>query len=95
MLEVDFDKPVTFDHALTMEWLNDGQRVEKYAIEIWDAKAAKWTRVAQAEAIGHKKIDAFAPVTASRIRLNILSSTAEAQIREFQLYRWGAQVGPE
>ena len=26
---------------------------------------------------------------------NILSSTAEAQIREFQLYRWGAQVGPE
>jgi alpha-L-fucosidase len=95
MLEVDFDKPVTFDHVLTMEWLNDGQRVEKYAIEIWDAKAAKWKRVAQAEAIGHKKIDGFAPVTASRIRLNILSSTAEAQIREFQLYRWGAQVGPE
>jgi alpha-L-fucosidase len=95
MLEVDFGKPVTFDHTLTMEWLNDGQHVEKYAIEIWDAKSAKWTPVAGAQAIGHKKIDAFAPVTASRVRLNILSSTAEAHIREFQLYRWGAQAGPE
>ena len=90
VLEADFDAPVTFDHVLTMEWLNDGQHVEKYAIEVWDTKTAKWARIAQGQAIGHKKIDAFAPVTASRVRLNILSSTAPAQIREFQLYRWGA-----
>jgi alpha-L-fucosidase len=88
VLQADFDAPVTFDHALTMEWLNDGQHVEKYAIEIWDAKAAKWTRVAEGQAIGHKKIDSFAPVTANRVRLNLLSTTSEAQIREFQLYRW-------
>jgi alpha-L-fucosidase len=87
-LEVDFDRPATFDHALTMEWLNDGQHVEKYAIEIWDEKSGRWTHVAEAQAIGHKKIDGFAPVTASRVRLSILSSTAEAHIREFQLYRW-------
>src|SRR6201999_1447796 len=49
-LEVDFGKPVAFDHAVTMEWLNDGQHVEKYAIEIWDAKSAMWRRIAQAEA---------------------------------------------
>jgi alpha-L-fucosidase len=88
-LEADFDSPVTFDHAVTTEWLNDGQRVEKYAIEAWDAKTAKWVRVAEGQAIGHKKIDAFPRVTATRVRLNILSSTADAQIREFQLYRWG------
>ena len=88
-LEVDFDRPVTFDHALTMEWLNDGQHVEKYAIEIWDAKSGKWMRVALAQAIGHKKIDAFPLVKASRARLSILSSTSEAHIREFQLYNWG------
>jgi alpha-L-fucosidase len=84
-LEVDFAKPVTFNRALTMEWLNDGQHVQKYAIEIWDGRA--WKAVAAAEAIGHEKIDSFAPVTASRVRLNILSSSAEAHIREFQLYR--------
>ncbi len=88
-LELNFEKPVTFDHALTMEWLNDGQHVQKYAIEAWDTKASKWNRIAGGEAIGHKKIDAFDPVTASRVRLRILSSTAEAHIREFQLYRWG------
>jgi alpha-L-fucosidase len=91
-LEVDFDKPVTIDHALTMEWLNDGQHVEKYAIETWDPASAKWRRIAEGQAIGHKKIDTFAPVTATRVRLNILSTTSEAHIREFQLYRWGSQM---
>jgi alpha-L-fucosidase len=83
-LEVNFPAPVTFDEAMTMEWLNAGQHVEKYAIEIFHA--GKWTAVAQGQAIGHKRIDHFAPVTASRVRLNILSSTAEAHIREFQLF---------
>jgi len=83
-LEVSFPKPVTFNRALTMEWLNNGQRVQKYAIEVWTGAA--WKPVAQAQAIGHKKIDSFAPITASRVRLNILSSTDAAVIREFQLF---------
>ena len=88
VLDVKFDKPVTFDHALTMEWLNDGQHVEKYAIEVWNEKSQKWERIAGGEAIGHMKIDQFPAVTASRVRLNILSSTSEAHIREFQLFDW-------
>ena len=84
MLEVDFAKPITFNRALTMEWLNDGQHVQKYAIEIWDGHA--WKAVVSAQAVGHEKIDTFAPIIASRVRLNILSSSSEAHIREFQLY---------
>ena len=87
-IEVNFDHPVTFDHALTMEWLNDGQRVEKYAIEVWSENDRSWKLMANGEAIGHEKIDEFPPVTTKRVRLNILSSTAEAHIREFQLYNW-------
>ena len=84
-LEVSFAKPITRSlRALTMEWLNDGQRVQKYALEVWNGKA--WKAVATGEAIGHKKIDAFTPVTASRVRLNILSSSSEALIREFQIF---------
>ncbi|UWZ84479.1 alpha-L-fucosidase [Occallatibacter riparius] len=90
VLELSFDHPITFDHALTMEWLNDGQHVQKYAIEVWNDKQRAWTPVASGEAIGHKKIDAFTAVTASRVRLNILSSTSEAHIREFQLFNWSA-----
>ena len=86
-LQVSFPKPVTFDRAVTMEWLNNGQKIQKYAIEAW--VDGKWKRIFSGEAIGHKKIDGFAPVTASKARLNILSSTSEAEIREFQLYSTG------
>ena len=83
-LEAGFPKPVTFNRALTMEWLNDGQRVQKYSIEVWSGNG--WKTVARAEAIGHKKIDRFPAVTAARVRLNILSSTDAAAVREFQLF---------
>jgi alpha-L-fucosidase len=86
-LEVDFAAPIHFDRAVTMEWLNDGQQVEQYAIEAWEG--GKWRPVAGGYAIGHKKIDAFGGVTASRVRLRIVSSVGEAHIREFQLYRAG------
>lgn len=89
-LEVSFPAPITFNRALTMEWLNDGQRVQKYSIDIWTG--AVWKSVAQAQAIGHMKIDDFPAVTASRVRLNILSSTDAAQIREFQLYKNAASL---
>jgi len=67
-----------------MEWLNDGQHVQKYAIEV--EENGKWREVAEGQAIGHKKIDHFAPVTAQHVRLNLLATTAAARIREFQLY---------
>jgi alpha-L-fucosidase len=81
---VRFDHPVTFDRALTTEWLNGGQRVQLYAVEVF--QEGKWSAVTRGQAIGHMLIDHFAPVTASRVRLHILSSPAEAHIREFQLF---------
>jgi alpha-L-fucosidase len=84
VLEVSFGAPITFDHALTMEWLNAGQHIQSYAIEIY--RSGEWVQVFRGNAIGHKRIDQFAAVTASRVRLNILSSSAEAHIREFQLF---------
>jgi alpha-L-fucosidase len=85
ILEVDFPKPVTFSRAVTMEWLNLGQHIQHYRIEIWNGKI--WTSIAEGHPIGHKKIDIFPPVTTARVRLNILSSSSEARIREFQLFR--------
>jgi alpha-L-fucosidase len=85
VLEADFPKPVTFDRSLVMEWLNDGQHIEHYRIEAWDGK--DWEVLVEGHAIGHKRIDSFAAVTASRVRLNILESSAEGHIREFQLLK--------
>ena len=91
VLEASFLKPITFDHALIMEWLNDGQHVEHYRVEAWDG--AHWKVVVDGRAIGHKRIDSFEPVTTSRIRLNILSSSAAAEIREFQVFNIGSALG--
>lgn len=90
-LEVRFDKPVTFDRTLIMEWLNEGQRVEEYSIQVWQNGA--WKQIVHARAIGHKKIDIFPPVRAQRVRLNLLSTIGSAGIREFQLFN-GSQMRP-
>jgi alpha-L-fucosidase len=84
VLEIHFDKPVTFDRAVTMEWLNEGQHIQDYSIEAWQDGA--WKLLVHAHAIGHKKIDLFPAVTTQRVRLNLLSTTGSAAIREFQLY---------
>jgi alpha-L-fucosidase len=83
-IEVVFDRPIVFDRALTMEWLNAGQHIEEYAVEIY--RQGKWMAVAEGHAIGHKKIDAFARATASRVRLNVIAASGQIAVREFRLY---------
>jgi alpha-L-fucosidase len=83
-LTVKFAQPVTFDRTLIMERLNEGQYVTAYRIEV--EEHGQWRQVAQAQAIGHKKIDIFPAVTATAVRLVLLDSSGPAQIREFQVY---------
>ncbi|MBV8514538.1 MAG: alpha-L-fucosidase [Acidobacteria bacterium] len=86
-LEVNFAKPVTFDHALIMERLNNGQHVQSFRIEVWDGAA--WKPIAAAHSLGHKRIESFPAQTASRVRLNIVSSTDAAEITEFAVFLIG------
>ncbi|MGH9595023.1 MAG: alpha-L-fucosidase, partial [Bryobacteraceae bacterium] len=89
-IELRFPAPVRFDRALTMEWLNDGQTIEKYAIEA--EVAGHWKRLFEGTSVGHKKIDIFAPVTTSRVRLRILSAAGAIRLREFQLFDGSGNV---
>jgi len=84
VLDLAFEKPIRFDSTLIMEWLNDGQHIQRYAVEVF--QKGRWIAVARGSAIGHKRIQHFAPVSADRVRLNILFSSSEAHIREFQVF---------
>lgn len=84
VIDVAFPQPVKFDHSLLMEWLNDGQHVEGFRVEALAGN--QWKVLVDGQAIGHKRIDSFPRVTATRVRLRILSSTAAAHIREFQVF---------
>lgn len=92
-LEVTLPHPITFDHALTMEWLVEGQQVQQYSIEAWEH--GKWNTIISSYAIGHEKIDHFAPVTTQRVRLHILASNGVARIRRFQLLSLDGKNGME
>jgi alpha-L-fucosidase len=87
VLQLDLAKPVTFDHLQLMERLNNGQHVQSFRVEVWDAN--HWQTVVEGHTIGHKRIEGFSPRTASRVRLNILSSTDAAEIRQFALFMVG------
>ena len=86
-LELDFLRPTRFDHVLSMEWLEQGQQIRGYAVEIWNG--TQWQTVTKAQAIGHMKIDRFPAVTAQKVRLHVLSSAGTARIREFQVFDVG------
>jgi len=83
---------VTFDRAVMMERLNNGQRVQAFRIEVWNGQ--DWETVVAGNAIGHKRIEAFPKRTVKRVRLSILSSTDAAEIREFQLFYVGSTGSP-
>ena len=84
-LEVDLGEPAMFNRSMIQEHIALGQRVEQYLIEAWDGKA--WRPVAKGTTIGHKKLDRFADVTASKVRLTIVKSRACPAIRAFGLFR--------
>ncbi len=92
-IELSFTNPISFDRALTMEWLNDGQKVQKYAIQA--LSGTKWVTLTMGTSIGHKKIDRFPRTTSARVRLVILSSAGPAHIREFQLFDGTGIGGPQ
>jgi alpha-L-fucosidase len=76
-----------------MERLNNGQHIQAFRIEVWDD--SRWQTVVGGNTVGHKRIEGFASRTASRVLLNILSSTEAAEIREFQLFRIREHPNPD
>jgi alpha-L-fucosidase len=83
-MSVTFRQLVSFDSVVTMEDLYYGQHVHRY--EIQALVNGKWKTLAAARTIGHKKIDRFAPVTASAVRIRVIESSDTPRIRDFAVY---------
>ncbi len=84
-LEVDLIEPTTFNVAMIKEYIALSQRVEEYSIEVFDGK--EWKTIVNGTTIGHKKLDRFDDVTASKVRLNIKRSLDIPLIRNFGLFK--------
>ncbi len=87
-LEIDLGQPTTFNRSMVQEHIALGQQVEEHVIEAWDGNA--WKTVITGTTIGHKRLERFPEVTASKVRLVIKKSLACPTIRAFGVYKAGS-----
>ncbi|MBU0640523.1 MAG: alpha-L-fucosidase [Planctomycetes bacterium] len=88
-LEVDLGEARRFSQVLIREADEFGQRVQRFQLEIWEAEA--WKVVLRGDTLGGEYKGDFPPVTARRVRLNILEATEGPTIWEFQLFERSPQ----
>ncbi len=84
-LEVDLGQPVTFDSVEIGEAY--AGRVRSFDLQYQDGK--QWKTFYRGSTLGEQFSARFDPVTAQRVRLNILDATDGPTITEFQLFRSG------
>ena len=87
---IDLGEEKTFDRLSLQENIRNGQRVESFSLEYWNGIA--WKKFAEGTTIGYKRLLRFAPVTSSKVRLNILSSRDCPEIREIGIYKSPAGI---
>lgn len=81
-LEVDLGQPKTFDSCRIAEAFP--KRVQEF--ELQRLEGGQWKTLCSGTTIGERWTRHFGPVTAQRVRLNILASTEGPTIKEFQLF---------
>lgn len=67
-----------------MEDIAQGERVRGYSIE--GLTADGWKELARGTAIGHKKIDRFAPIEVAQVRVLVHDAAAEPIFRRIALH---------
>ena len=83
-VELDLKGEKTFNVLLLQENIRKGQRVEKFILEYWEN--GKWTKATEGTTIGFKRLLEFPTVTASKVRLRILSARLQPALAEMGLY---------
>lgn len=83
-VEMEWSTPVSFSLAESKEFIAEGQRVEAYRIERMEGR--QWKTVVDGKTIGHRKLDRFEKVTASRVRWLFEKCKALPKIQTLGLY---------
>ena len=81
-LEIDLQQPTKISSALIIQ--ECGQRIKKYQIEKFTDD--KWESFYYSDNVQMENSVKFEPITATRIRLNILEATEGPTIAEFQVF---------
>ena len=83
---IDLSQPITFDIISLQEYIKLGQRIEEFAVDVWEG--TDWKQVAKGTSVGAKKLVKLEiPVTGQKFRLRITKSPVSVAISEFGLYK--------
>lgn len=83
-VKMDLNEKKTFNVLMLQENVTVGQRVEKFVLEYW--KNGEWKKATEGTTIGFKRLLEFPSVSASKVRLRILSSRLKPALSEIGLY---------
>jgi alpha-L-fucosidase len=84
-LEVDLGRPMQISRATIIQAFPELKRIRKFAIEYF--RDGQWETCYRGEEPGEKLSVEFQPVTAERVRLNLLDANGGPTIWEFRLFR--------
>ncbi|MEI7656653.1 MAG: alpha-L-fucosidase [Phycisphaerae bacterium] len=76
---------LSIDRVVVQERIEEGERVRAYVVEA--LVDDQWRTVATGSAVGHKRIERFAPVQAASMRLRITDSRGTPLISRFAIFR--------
>jgi alpha-L-fucosidase len=84
-LELDLGRPTRFSSAAIIQAFPELKRIRRFAIEYLED--GQWETCYRGEDPGEKLNAEFQPVTAQRVRLNLLDANGGPTIWEFQLFK--------
>ena len=83
-LTIAWTTPRTISTSVLQENIAQGQRIAAYHIDALTSSG--WTTIVNGTTVGHKKIDRFAPVSTTRLRVTLTDYKAPPQLRRVALF---------
>lgn len=83
-ITLKFTNNRNFNVLLLQENIKKGQRIEKFELEAWINNS--WQKITEGTTVGYKRLLKFDTITASSVRLKILSSRLNPCLSEIGLY---------
>jgi len=83
VIEYTFRRPISFDLIMLQEDITQGQRIEKFHVEVWWGK--EWETLTQGTTVGYKRILLLPRTRTMSIRLVIDESRGNPALAEVGL----------
>ena len=84
VFEVDLGGPKRFNVAMINEDIREGQRIEAFALDIWNG--TDWKEIALGTTVGWKKLLRFSIVEAVKVRVRILKARNQGRLGSVGLF---------